>query len=59
MKIYFASPGIDTGAMDNDKVEGVLFSFYDLSGKGIYFTKNRREAFYKMIGEEPDENKDE
>lgn len=57
MKIFLASPGIDTGAFSLSlNVINLLFSYYDLSGQGIGITIMRQKAFEKIIKEESYEN---
>jgi len=58
MKIYFASPGIDTGMFSiNQSINqyNLLFSFWDLSGIGVGITIMRKKSFQKIIEEKKDE----
>jgi len=59
MKIYFASPGIDTGMFSiNQSINqsiNLLFSFWDLSGIGVGITIMRKRSFQKIIEEKKDE----
>jgi hypothetical protein len=53
MKIYLASPGIDTGVFSfpYDGYWNLLFSYYDLSELAAGITSMRKESFQKIIKE--------